>query len=62
MALTSVDGLATSSGAGPITGLDEEVWDDSVSPYGKRINLGCCGSGFSGEKEMCIYRWNMTPS
>lgn len=38
---TSVDGLATSPRTGPITGLDEEVWDDPVSPHGKRINLSC---------------------
>ena len=53
---TSVDGLATSSRTGPITSLDEKVWDNPVSPYGKWINLGCRGprehprSGFSDEK------------
>ena len=41
MIRTSVDGFSTSPGAGPITGLDEEVWDDPVSPGGKRINLRC---------------------
>ena len=37
MIRASVDGLATSPSAGPITGLDKEVWDDPVSPDGKRI-------------------------
>lgn len=41
VARTSVDGFATSTCAGPITGLNEEVWDDPVSSHGGRINLGC---------------------
>ena len=39
MIRTSVDGLAASTRAGPITGLDEEVWDDPVSSHGKSINF-----------------------
>ena len=46
MISTSVDGLATSTRAGPITGLDEEVWNDPVSPDGKRINLRCSRTAF----------------
>jgi hypothetical protein len=36
----SIDGLATTPCAGPIAGLNEEVWDDPVSADGRRINLG----------------------
>ena len=39
MIRTPVDGLTTSPSPGPITGLNEEVWDDPVSPHGKRIKL-----------------------
>ena len=51
---TPVDGLATSPSAGPITGLNEEVWDDPVSPYGKRINLGCSGLRCTSAR---FFRW-----
>ena len=40
MARTSVDGLATSPRTGPIASLHEEVWDNPVSPDGKKDQLG----------------------